>query len=60
MASDELKALIALKRAKPYDPSQSIESLRGTGQSGGSVPRDGTEVVSCDANGVTCEWVTCG
>ena len=60
MASDELKALIALKRAKPYDPNQSIESLRGTGLGGGSVPRDGTEVVSCDADGVTCEWVTCG
>ena len=60
MASDELKALIALKRAKPYDPNQSIESLRGTGLDGGSVPREGTEVVACDADGVACEWVTFG
>ena len=60
MASDELKRLIALKRAKPYDPNQSIASLRGTGLDKGSVPREGTEVIACEANGVSCEWVTFG
>lgn len=60
MASAELKALIALKRAKPYDPDQSVASLRGPGPDAGSVPRDGTEVVPVDADGVYCEWVNFG
>ena len=29
MASDELIALIALKRAHPHDPNQSVTALRG-------------------------------
>lgn len=58
MASDELKALIALKRAKPYDPNQSIETLRGPGPDGGKIPREGTDVIPVDAEGVYCEWVT--
>ncbi len=60
MASDELKRLIALKRAKPYEPNQSIASLRGSGPDGGKVPRHGTTVAPCDADGVYCEWVVCG
>lgn len=58
MASDELKALIALKRAKPYDPSQSVETLRGPGPDGGRNPREGTVVIPVDARGIYCEWVT--
>lgn len=60
MASEQLKTLIAQKRANPYNPNQSIESLRGNGPDGGSIPRPDTKVESCDANGVYCEWVTYG
>lgn len=60
MASDELKKLIDRKRTNPYDPSQSIDFLRGTGPDGGSIPRPDTKVESCDADGVYCEWVTNG
>ena len=60
MASDSLKALIALRRANPYNPSLSIESLRGDGPDGGSVPLPHTDIIACDAGGVSCEWVACG
>lgn len=60
MASDELKALIALKRAKPHDPAQSVAVLRGPGPDAGRIPRKGTTVLPVDANGVYCEWVTFG
>ncbi len=60
MASDELKALIDLRWADPYNPSQSIESLRGKGPDGGSIPRPNTEVESCDMDGVYGEWVVNG
>ena len=60
MASEQLKTLIAQKRANPYDPNQSIASLRGTGPDGGSIPRPDTKVVPCDADGVYGEWVTHG
>ena len=60
MASDELKTLIALKRAHPYDPSKSLASLRGAGPDDDSVPRPGTEVTLVDARGVPGEWVVFG
>lgn len=60
MASEPLKALIALRRANPYHPSQSIESLRGSGPDGGSVPLPDTAIEICDAEGVSCEWIACG
>ena len=60
MASEQLKALLALRRAHPYDPSLKIEELRGDGNDPGSVPKPGTRVEPCDADGVYCEWVVCG
>jgi epsilon-lactone hydrolase len=60
MASDELNVLIAQKRANPYDPTQSIESLRGNGPDGGSIARPDTIVTSSDADGVYGEWVAWG
>ncbi len=60
MASDELKQLIALKRADPYDPSQSIASLRGDGVGGGGIPRPDTAITPCDADGVYGEWIVHG
>jgi epsilon-lactone hydrolase len=60
MPSDELKTLIALRRANPYNPGQSIEALRGKGPDGGSVPRPNSTVEVCDADGVYGEWVVCG
>lgn len=60
MPSDQLKTLIVLRRANPYRPSQSIESLRGKGRDGGSVPRPDTTIEVCDADGVYGEWVVCG
>jgi epsilon-lactone hydrolase len=60
MPSEPLKALIALRRANAYNPSQSIEELRGDGPDGGSIPRPGTAIEVCDADGVYGEWVVCG
>ncbi|MDA0350240.1 MAG: alpha/beta hydrolase [Verrucomicrobia bacterium] len=60
MPSEQLKALITHRRANAYKPSQSIESLRGNGPDGGSVPRPNTTVEVCDADGVYGEWVVCG
>lgn len=60
MASDELKALIDLRWANPYNPSQSIDSLRGKGPDGGRVPKPNTDVQSCDMDGVYGEWVVNG
>lgn len=60
MASDELKALIELRGASPYHPSQSIDSLRGKGPDAGSVPRPNTDVQPCDMDGVYGEWVVNG
>ncbi len=60
MASDKLKSLIALRRASPYYPSQSIEFLRGKGPDAGSVPRPNTKIESCDMDGVYGEWVVSG
>ncbi len=60
MASEQLKSLIALRRANRYDSNQTIEELRGDGNDPGSIPRQDTSVESCDADGVICEWVVCG
>jgi len=60
MPSEKLKSLIALRRANPYDPSQSIEELRGPDPDPGSIPRANTEVEVCDMDGVYGEWVVCG
>ena len=60
MASQKLQDLIARRRAAPYDPSQSVEFLRGPKPDGGSVPRENTTVEAVDANGVPCEWVIAG
>lgn len=60
MASEQLQDLIALRRAAPYDPSQSVEFLRGPKPDGGSVPREDSIVEAVASNGVPCEWVTAG
>ncbi len=60
MPSPELKALLELRWANRYRPELSIEELRGTGDDPGSEPRIGTQVESCDANGVYGEWVELG
>lgn len=60
MPSEKLKSLIALRRASPYDSSQSIELLRGKGPDAGSVPRPNTKIESCDMDGVYGEWVVNG
>lgn len=60
MSSDQLKSLIALRQANPYNPSQSIESLRGDEPGPGSIPRSNTVIEKCDADGVYGEWVVCG
>ncbi len=57
MASEELKTLIELKRANPYDSTQSIDALRGDGPDGGRIPAVDTNIESVDADGVYCEWV---
>ena len=58
MASQKLQQLIALKRAHPYDPAQSIAVLRGSGPDGGRIPRTNTTVTPADADGVYGEWVS--
>jgi acetyl esterase/lipase len=60
MQSEQLKALIALRRAHAYKPGQTIQELRGDGPDGGSNPRPNTTIESCDADGVYGEWVVCG
>ena len=60
MPSEKLKSLIALRRASPYDSSQSIELLRGKGPDAGSVPRPNTKIEFCDMDGVYGEWVVNG
>jgi monoterpene epsilon-lactone hydrolase len=57
-----LEEILALKRAHPYRPEQSIDELRAEHLSSGtSVPLpDGTSFESVDANGVPAEWVQVG
>ncbi len=58
MPSEQLKELLALRRANAYRPEQTIEELRSG--SAGCEPRTNTTVEAVDANGVYCEWIIHG
>jgi epsilon-lactone hydrolase len=60
MASKELQALIATKRANPYSANQSVEELRAQSEAriDPSILPPGTQIEPVLANGVACEWTT--
>jgi monoterpene epsilon-lactone hydrolase len=59
MASEELKALLAIRWANRPDPSRKIEDIRDEDESDpGRIPCPGTTYVPCGAGSVYCEWVT--
>ena len=60
MASPELQAMIAAKRANPYTPDKSVEALRAESEAaavGVELP-PGTRCEPVDANGVPAQWIS--
>ena len=58
MPSNELKALLAMRRANRPDPASPVERIRSQDKTDpGRIPCPGATFDGLDADGVYCEWV---
>ena len=58
MPSNELKALLAMRRANRPDPASHVERIRSQDKTDpGRIPCPGATFDGLDADGVYCEWV---